>query len=163
MPCVTVQLSISAPQTAPYSYGYLATLLDLVVVGQKPGLCSSRLGCVARRGLFACLLAGELLARLHGVGVQHVLEGEQEGGGDDALGDLGADACPLVSVAPCQACWVMHSPPYKPAYPSSLMILLNVVTMLSRLSPLPATCIRLLTVMYGYVMLVASSLPRAPM
>ena len=40
-----------------------------------------------------------------------------------------------------------HSPPYNPAYPSSLIILLSVVPMLSLLSPLPATCIRLFTVM----------------
>lgn len=38
-------------------------------------------------------LASELLARLHSVGVQDVLECKQESGGDDALGDLGSNTC----------------------------------------------------------------------
>jgi hypothetical protein len=39
------------------------------------------------------LLARNLPARSNGIRVQGVLEGKQTGGSDDALGDLGSDAC----------------------------------------------------------------------
>jgi hypothetical protein len=47
-------------------------------------------------------------------------------------------------------------------YPSSLIILLNVVNISSLGPSRPATCILDFTVIYGYVMLVASNLPNAP-
>lgn len=53
-------------------------------------------------------------------------------------------------------------PLYKPAQPSWLMILLKLWNMLLFGPSLLATCILLLTVMYGYVMLVAASFPSAP-
>jgi len=115
--------------------------LVAVVLAQGPTLCGSAVLDMAR------LLAGELLARLDGVGVQDVLEREQERSGDDALGDLGANT--YYCQQPATARMIINSPPYKPLYPSSRMILVKVVNMLSLLSSLPATCILLLTVMYG--------------
>ena len=53
-------------------------------------------------------------------------------------------------------------PLYNPLHPSSRTILLKLSTILSFLLSLLATCIRLLTVIYGYVILVAANLPNAP-
>lgn len=94
------------------------------------------------------LRASELLSRLHGIRVQHVLEREQKSSRDDTLRDLGPDTCGMISLSSTtmQGDHV-NVPPYRPVYPSSLMILRNVVSMSSLGPSLLATCILLLTVM----------------
>ena len=107
------------------------------------------------------LLCGNLPACRDGVRIQRILEREKERSCDDTLCYLWSNtytssvSFPLLRLQE-------HSPPYSPLYPSSLIILLNVVNILSFGPSLPATCILLLTVIYGYVILVASSLPSAP-
>ena len=54
------------------------------------------------------------------------------------------------------------TPLYNPVQPSSRTIRFTLCVMLSCGALRLATCMRLLTVMYGYVILVASSLPTAP-
>lgn len=56
----------------------------------------------------------------------------------------------------------MNLPLYNPPHPSSLTILFKLPIILSCGPSFFATCIRLLIVIYGYVMLVANSFPIAP-
>ena len=90
LPWVTVQQVISAT-TAQTLVRYLRTLLSLGRYTTRP--CSKR---TSIRGLalsFANLLVRQLLPRLHGVRIQHVLEREQERRRDDALRDLRSNTC----------------------------------------------------------------------
>src|SRR5262249_17287286 len=97
--------------------------------------------------------------KLNSLGVQGVLECEQESGRKHTLCELWADAC--FSSAGTDQNGFRTRPLYKPAYPSSLMTR-RIACVMPSFSPLPATCIWLFTVIYGYVTEVAKSLPMAP-
>lgn len=67
-----------------------------------------------RRDDDLCPAHSELLARLNGVCVKGVLEGEEEGSGDDTLSNLGPDACSHVNSGDLVRSDASNIPPYKP-------------------------------------------------